>query len=80
MKRRIEITVETTRVLLAERRSVAVTAWCASCEGRVRMLTPEEAARLARTSARAIYRRVEEEKLHFAETEEGDLLICRDSL
>ena len=44
------------------------------------MLTPSEVAALSATSTRAIYRRVEEGKLHFVETEDGLLFICLASL
>lgn len=44
------------------------------------MITPEHAARIAGVSARRIYACVENRKLHFAETPEGLLLICLDSL
>ena len=80
MKRRVEITVETERVLLVRGRSVSVTGWCPGCDSRVRMVTPDEAARLLDLSAREIFRRVEGGALHFAETPEGELLVCRESL
>jgi hypothetical protein len=44
------------------------------------MLIPEAAAAVAQVSLRAIYRWVEKGELHFAETPEGALLICQDSL
>jgi hypothetical protein len=44
------------------------------------MLTPEEISMLSATSARALYRRVEEGKLHFIETEGGLLFVCLASL
>ena len=80
MKRRVEITVETERLLLVRGRSVSVTAWCAGCGARVRMVTAGEAARLSGLSAREIFRRVEAATLHFTETNEGELLVCPDSL
>jgi hypothetical protein len=80
LKRRVEITVETERVLLVRGRSVSFTAWCPGCEARVRMVTAGEAAHLSELSAREIFRRVESGALHFAETAEGELLVCRESL
>jgi hypothetical protein len=44
------------------------------------MITPSEAVMLTHVSARTIYRWVEAEKIHFAETSEGLLLICLNSL
>ena len=44
------------------------------------MITPEHAAQIAGVNARKIYVCVENGNLHFAETPEGLLLICLDSL
>jgi excisionase family DNA binding protein len=44
------------------------------------MITADEAAELSGVSPRTIYRRVEATSLHFAETNEGRLLICTNSL
>ena len=44
------------------------------------MGTPDEAAILAHVSSRTIYRWVEAETIHFAETPDGLLLICLNSL
>lgn len=79
MKRRI-ITVEIDRVVLISKRESSPTAWCAACASRVRMVTVDEAARLARLSARTIYRWVEAGRLHFTETPDGRLFICLSSL
>ena len=67
-------------MLLVSGRSVAVTAWCETCGARVRMLMPEEAARLAGVTTRTIYRRAEDGRVHFTETADGALLICSGSL
>lgn len=44
------------------------------------MLSPDEAAALTGVGARTIYRWVEAGLVHFAETAEGSLLICLNSL
>jgi predicted site-specific integrase-resolvase len=44
------------------------------------MVTTDEAAILARVSARTIFRWVEAGRVHYTETPEGLLLICPDSL
>ena len=49
---------------------------CAECPGQPEMLTPEEAARLAGLSSRAIYRLVESGQIHCTETEVGSLFVC----
>ena len=79
-KRRTEITIEKERVLLIRRRHASAVAWCASCHERVRMVTADEAARMAGVSPRTIYRWIEAERLHFIETPEGLLLVCINSL
>jgi len=44
------------------------------------MVTPNQAAVIARVAVRTINRWVEAERLHFAETPEGLLLICLNSI
>ena len=46
----------------------------------VAMVTPERAAELAGATPREIYRRLENNELHFAESEGGLLFICRNSI
>jgi hypothetical protein len=78
--KRTEITIQTDRVLLIKRRKGSVLGWCPSCAQQVEMVSPDEAAVIARVSSRTIYRWVEAEKLHFIETSQGTLLICIGSL
>ncbi|MDX6695802.1 MAG: hypothetical protein QOF02_3405 [Blastocatellia bacterium] len=81
MKRRTEITVKTDRLIVVRREQRAGTAaWCESCAKPATMLSVDDAAAVARSSSRAIYRRVEADTLHFTETPEGRLLICLNSL
>ena len=79
MKRRIEITIERESVRFLRRESAAQ-GWCNACDRWVWMLTPEEAARRARSSVRAICRQVESGQTHFTETADGALLICSVSI
>ena len=79
MKRRT-ITVEVDRVVFIGKHESSPIVWCAACASRVRMVTVDEAATLARASARTVYRWVEAGSLHFTETPEGRLLICLNSL
>jgi hypothetical protein len=53
---------------------------CAVCATAQPMLTPEEAARLAGLSVRAVCRLVEASRVHFAETPDGLLLVCPSAL
>jgi hypothetical protein len=78
--KRTEITIETDRLLVVATRRVSVMSWCPACGHRTNMVTVDEAAGLGCVSSRTIYQWVESERLHFAETSEGRLLICSDSI
>ena len=81
MRRRIEITVETDRIVVIRRaREKSVTVWCAACADESLMLTVDEAAMSLNLSAMTIFRRAEAGQLHWLETPTGQLLICRNSL
>jgi hypothetical protein len=77
-ERRTEITIETEEYLTVRR--PAIFAWCLKCQDVARMLTMDQAALRAGVSWRTIYRCVEEDRIHYIETAEGLLLICRNSL
>ena len=77
---RTEITIETERVLIIRKRKRSVLTWCSTCAQQVPMVKVDEAATIAGVSSRTLYRWVEAEKVHFAETPEGLLLICLSSL
>ncbi|HEX8843966.1 MAG TPA: hypothetical protein VF791_04955 [Pyrinomonadaceae bacterium] len=79
-KKRIEITVETERVLVIKCRGSNPVLWCEGCAKEVAMLTVDEAAIAARVSSRLIFQLAEAGRLHFVETPEGRLYICPDSL
>ena len=79
-KRRTEITIETRRVLIINRRKVSSVSWCDQCGWRVRMIQPEVAARWAGVSTRQIYRWLETRELHFLERPDGLSLVCLESL
>ncbi len=79
-RRRVEITLERERLLVVERREVSITDWCGACCARVRMMMPDEAARLSGATARTVYRLVETGQLHFSERPEVGLLVCLESL
>ncbi len=78
--KKTEITIETYRVKVIRRSGRTARVWCAACGEMVQMITAEQAALLAGVTTRAIYRWVEEERLHFTETEVGGLLVCPGSL
>lgn len=58
MRIRTEIVTETDRIILMSGRA-SLMGWCAICSERSRLVTPEQAAIITRTGARAIYRLIE---------------------
>jgi UDP-N-acetylglucosamine:LPS N-acetylglucosamine transferase len=77
---RTEIVIETDELLIISRSGQSTFRGCAVCGLRVEMVSPEEAASIAGTNARAIYRQAEAKLIHFAETSEGALVVCLDGL
>lgn len=75
-----EITVEKSEVLVIHKTRRTVFADCQDCGTSVKWITPEEAAALAQKGPRHIYRWIEMGKIHFRETPEGLVLVCRNSL
>ena len=76
----IEVTVEREHIQRSSRRIRAVEVWCGECNQTVMMLRPDEAAILSGLSVRSLCRAVEASELHFAETPDGLLFICLNSL
>ena len=78
---RTEIMIEIEEITVVSRgRNLATHAWCPQCSATVMMVMPEQAAALMGTSVRAINRRVENESVHFVETQDGWLRVCANSL
>lgn len=78
--RRAEIIVEFNQVVVIKKPEGLTVMWCPACEERVNMITTEAAAVLSNVDTRAIYRRIEACAIHFAETSEGLVLVCLNSL
>jgi len=78
--RRIEVTVETDEIAIIRGLQDKVLTLCPECAETVVMITPDQAAMVACTTTREIYRRVEEGSVHVVETPEGFLLVCPRSL
>lgn len=74
------VTIETHSLSVIHPIGSPIERWCASCAAVAPMVTPETAARLNGTTVRAIYQRIEADKLHFIEIATGDLLVCCWSL
>jgi len=79
-RKRIEITIETERLILVTRHKSATRARCSPCGRQVKMVTADEASTLAGVSSRTVYRWIEEGKVHFLEPSDGLPLICLNSL
>jgi hypothetical protein len=79
MKTRTEITFEIDRVVIVGRHRSSVQ-WCDDCHQRVDMMTTDQAAITAHVNSRTIFRWADSGRLHSAETPEGLLLICPNSL
>ena len=83
MRRKKKITIVTveSRERTTIRRSIrSLVAWCEQCSAEVLMVTPTEAAALAETDARAVFRGVEAGEIHFIEGDGGAVLVCSKSL
>lgn len=74
------VTFESRERMTIRQGSQRFVAWCEQCGDEVLMVTPNEAAAIARTDARAIFRGVEAGRIHFLESESGELLVCSKSL
>ena len=80
-RKRTEIAIEIEELIyLGGRRGGPTSAWCSDCGSETLMATPQQAAAIARSSVRAVNRRVEAGDVHFLETPEGLLLVCVNSL
>jgi len=80
MKRRTEITIESSRFISIRQIGGAAGVGCLECDGAIQMVTPDNASALFRLSTRVIHRLVEEGRVHFRETPTGSILICPNSL
>ena len=78
-KRRTEINLEFEEAVAIRTRTVLI-ANCRWCGRQTRMVAANEAAMMARLSARDIYRLVEAARLHFIEDQSGLLYVCSGSL
>lgn len=80
-KRVTIITNETHEVLVFRQLPIPpIRAWCAGCGVEAEMISPEQSGLLADVSVLTVYRWAEAGAVHFAETHDGLLLICQQSL
>ena len=78
--KRTKITIERERLLVVAPARARAKGWCEACRAEVRMVSAQEAAAITGFSQRAIFRLIEEGRLHFSETPRGALSICLNSL
>ena len=78
IKKRTEITVKTSRLLVIGRHSGGFIAECDKCGKVVEMVVADEAAAIVRISSRVIYRAIEADDIHFIETPQ--IFVCLNSL
>jgi hypothetical protein len=80
IRRTVEIMIETRQIAVVRRLGERHQRWCPACAADALMITPAAAARVARVTARTIYRRAEQGQLHFLEPPAGAMLVCLNSL
>ena len=78
--RRTEVTIETDEIVVIRRSQTAIVPLCSQCCGVVPMITTEQATEMVSVNERAIYRWVEEGRIHSLETPEGIVFVCPRSL
>lgn len=74
------ITTETHEIFVVRAGSRPVRADCLECAREVEMLNLDAAVTSSKIPAFAIFRLIEDGRLHALETSAGHLLICRNSL
>ena len=80
MRRKAKLTIETERVWIVRGGVFERMHRCEVCGEIVRLVTVDEAEKLTPIGSRAIYRLIEDEKIHFVDTGDKRLLICFNSI
>ena len=79
-RKRVEIIIETERVVHISSPSKSIIFWCDACARRVPALTVDETALVLRLSVEEILRQIEDRRLHFIQTAASLTRICSSSL
>lgn len=79
MTKRTEITIATARVTVISKPN-RMFGRCIECRQEVDWVTIDEAARLAGSSSREVFRMIEGKEIHAEETGESILMVCAVSL
>jgi len=74
------VTIQTREMVIVHQAPSSKRLWCPGCRTERSFVLPEQAARIGGVSVRTIFRRVEEDRVHFLEGDEGLLRICTDSI
>ena len=80
IKRTRAITVQTSQLLIVRQPDKSIREWCEACGKEISMVTVEQAVIVTRRSSRELHSLIEAGQIHFAETAEGLVLICTNSL
>ncbi len=75
-----EYTIERERTLTIRFNVAPVLKFCAECQAEMSFINVVQAAIIAQTTDRQIFRLVEANRLHCAESANGFLLVCHTSL
>lgn len=78
--RRTTTTIEKHEVLVMRSSRKIMRVFCPECSDRVELVTLDEAVKISGISSRAVYRLIEEGRIHCAETAERVALICPATL
>ena len=78
IKRTTEVLVKSSRRFVIRQAESAEQAICPDCAGF--MVSPEQTSAICGISRRSVYQFVETGVAHFAETKDGVLLVCPNSL
>ena len=79
-RRRTEITIQTREMVVLHHPDPSSRAWCPACRATRNFVLPEEAARIAGVGVRAIFNRIEDNRVHFLESREGLVRVCSESI
>jgi hypothetical protein len=78
--KRTEVVIEREQVFVIRKLDNRVPQCCPQCRDQAQMVSVDQASSIVRLTARAIYQQVESQRVHYAETPDGKLLICLSSL
>lgn len=77
--RRTQIEIETHEVKIIRLHTKPVLARCNCCRGIITALTPRQTAEILEISEKAVFRLIEAERVHSANSKRGFTLICANS-